>query len=129
MLIPAFQFSLNNSILPGLACVGKYDGKSPALTCATDAGKVFVHNPHERNDTGTGARVNFLSVNKQVNALATGPLNPGSANDILCIGMQNQLLLYDVENNSDLQYKEVPDGINALVFGYVGDIEQPLAIV
>jgi len=129
MLIPAFQFALNHSILPGLATVGKYDGKAPQLTCATDAGKIFVHNPHERNDTATGARVNFLSVNKQVNAICAGPLNPALQHDILCVGMQNQLLLYDVENNQDLQYKEVPDGINDLIFGYVGNIEQPLAIV
>ena len=49
--------------------------------------------------------------------MAAGALNPENDKDVLCIGMQNQLLLYDVENNSDLQYKEVPDGINALVFG------------
>ena len=48
------------------------DGRSPNLTCATDAGKLFVHNPHERNDAGSGARVQFLNVNKQVSFAQRG---------------------------------------------------------
>ncbi len=36
---------------------------------------------------------------------------------------------YDVENNSDLFYKEVADGANALAVGRVGASERPLAIV
>ena len=36
---------------------------------------------------------------------------------------------YDVENNSDIFYKEVADGANAVQIGYIGDRERPLAIV
>jgi hypothetical protein len=36
---------------------------------------------------------------------------------------------YDVETNSDLFYKEVADGANALAVGRVGAGERPLAIV
>ena len=61
MLIPAFTLQLNNSILTGKAVVGKcngfltfqldffsqlffpVDGAHPALACATDGGKVFIH--------------------------------------------------------------------------------------
>jgi len=34
-----------------------------------------------------------------------------------------------VESNSDIFYKDVPDGINALIFGHIQDISSPLAIV
>ena len=43
MLIPAFQLQLGHPIQHGQVCVGKYDGKHPSLTCATSAGKVFLH--------------------------------------------------------------------------------------
>ena len=36
---------------------------------------------------------------------------------------------YDVENNSDIFYKEVADGANAVQIGYIGDRERPLAVV
>ena len=36
---------------------------------------------------------------------------------------------YDVENNSDLFYKEVSDGANTLAIGSVGATDNPLAIV
>ena len=42
----AFQLHLSDSIQPGLATVGKYDGEHPCLTAATTGGKIFVHNPH-----------------------------------------------------------------------------------
>eukprot|EP00906_Rhabdomonas_costata_P038539 RCo054403 len=136
-LIPAFQLSLNNSILEGMATVAKYDGKHPSLTCATSGGKVFVHNPHDRSDAAPGqqpstdaaAHTRYLNINRSVTALTSGPLNPKSPNDVLLVGTQTNLLAYDVPQNKDLFYKDVPDGINTMTFGKVGSIEDSLAIV
>lgn len=125
MLIPAFQLSLNHTILPGLVTIGKFDGERASLTCATDGGRLFVHCPQE----GTGAEVRFLSINKEVSGLAAGPLNPTLGRDVLLVGMRNQLLVFDVEKNEDLIFKEVPDGINALRYGHVGNVSTPLAVV
>eukprot|EP00656_Telonema_subtile_P027317 TRINITY_DN2936_c0_g1_i4.p1 TRINITY_DN2936_c0_g1~~TRINITY_DN2936_c0_g1_i4.p1 ORF type:complete len:708 (+),score=238.48 TRINITY_DN2936_c0_g1_i4:70-2193(+) len=127
MLIPAFQISLNHAILPGLATVGKFDGKNCSLTCATDGGRLFVHCPQE--DSTDGASVRFLSMNKEVSGLASGALDPSLGRDVLLIGMHNQLLVFDVEENADLIFKEVPDGINSLTFGKVGSSPLPLAVV
>eukprot|EP00668_Euglena_longa_P011771 GGOE01014188.1.p1 GENE.GGOE01014188.1~~GGOE01014188.1.p1 ORF type:complete len:718 (-),score=178.66 GGOE01014188.1:160-2313(-) len=135
-LTPAFELSLKNSIQEGLATVAKYDGKHPCLTCATSGGKVFMHTPHERGDlavqqpTADAAKnVKYLNINRTVTALTSGPLNPKSKCDILLVGTQTNLLAYDVEQNKDVFYREVPDGINSMTFGKVGSIEDQLAIV
>lgn len=128
MLIPAFQLHLNNAILQGLATIGHYDGKHPCLTCATSAGKVFIHSPHER-DTKTSSSIRFLNINKKITAMDSGRLNPEEARDVLMVGTQTNLLAYDVEENKDMFYKEVPDGVSALIFGHVMNVEAPLAIV
>lgn len=41
----------------------------------------------------------------------------------------HMLTLSDVEKNSDLFYKEIPDGINTLSFGFVKTIPKPLLFV
>ena len=50
---------------------------------------------------------------------AAGPLNPKSPCDVLLVGTQTNLLAYDVEQNKDVFYREVPDGINSMAFGKV----------
>ena len=42
---------------------------------------------------------------------------------------QTTLLAYNVEKNSDIFFKGVPDGINKMIFGMLPGIEAPLAIV
>ena len=39
-LVPIFTLKLNQKIFPRLVTVGKYDGKHPCLTAATNGGKV-----------------------------------------------------------------------------------------
>ena len=39
------------------------------------------------------------------------------------------LQAYDVENNSDVFYKDVPDGANTIAVGTIGNKEEPLAVV
>ena len=56
MLIPAFKLNMGNEIMQGQVSVGYFDGKHPSLTCATSAGKVFIHSPHDRSH-GPPARV------------------------------------------------------------------------
>lgn len=49
--------------------------------------------------------------------------------DALLVGTQTNLLCYDVEENSDLFYKDVPEGLNAIAFGKLPSTNDPLAIV
>ncbi|XP_072403791.1 BBSome complex member BBS2 [Chiloscyllium punctatum] len=138
MLVPVFTLKLNHRINPRMVTVGKYDGTHPCLTAATQAGKVFIHNPHTRTQRfvsnnllqgGLDSDTSLLNINQSVSCLTAGVLNPGLGHDMLLVGTQTNLLAYDVYNNSDVFYKEVADGANAIVLGQLGEIPTPLAII
>ena len=128
MLIPAFTLDLKHPILKGLTAVGKFDGKHPALTCGTSAGKIFFHSPNEKDPKD---QVRILNINRKISALACGALNPNQDKDILLVGAQTTLLAYDVLDNRDLFFKDAPDGVNAIVVGIFGGAADnaPLALV
>ena len=51
--------------------------------------------------------LSLLNINQAVSSITAGQLNINSQNDVLVVGTQTNLLAYDVENNSDLFYKDV----------------------
>ncbi|KAL1508789.1 hypothetical protein AB1Y20_004884 [Prymnesium parvum] len=126
MLIPAFKLELNNPILRGLAAVGSFDGEHPSLTCATSAGKIFFHSPHEKEREN---QVRFLNINRKISALACGRLSAKMKREVLLVGAQTTVLAYDVQENSDLFFKDAPDGVNTIVVGRFADKQEPLALV
>ena len=76
--------------------------------------QIFIHNPHSRAAQHGGRilaaqdnDISLLNINQAVSSLATGQLQPNSDHDILVVGTHTNLLAYDVENNSDLFYKDV----------------------
>ncbi|XP_010220772.1 PREDICTED: Bardet-Biedl syndrome 2 protein [Tinamus guttatus] len=73
--------------------------------------------------------ISLLNINQGITCLTSGVLNPQLGYDSLLVGTQTNLLAYDVHNNSDLFYREVSDGANAIVLGTLGDISSPLAII
>ncbi|XP_074067377.1 BBSome complex member BBS2 isoform X3 [Macrotis lagotis] len=138
MLLPVFTLKLRHKISPRMVAVGRYDGTHTCLAAATQAGKVFIHNPHARSQRLNSPRllqspldadVSLLNINQTVSCLTAGVLNPELGYDCLLVGTQTNLLAYDVYNNSDLFYREVTDGANSIVLGTLGDIPSPLAII
>ncbi|CAL8292923.1 unnamed protein product [Boreogadus saida] len=138
MLVPIFTLKLNHKINPRMVTVGKFDGIHPCLTAATQAGKVFIHNPHTRGQRPAAHRlsqstqdsdISLLNINQAVSCLTAGSLGPDTAGDTLLVGSQTNLLAYDVHDNADIFYREVTDGANAIVLGKLGDIQSPLAII
>ncbi|XP_034378360.1 BBSome complex member BBS2 [Arvicanthis niloticus] len=138
MLLPVFTLKLRHKISPRMVAIGRYDGTHPCLAAATQAGKVFIHNPHTRSQHFSTSRVfqsplesdvSLLNINQTVSCLGAGVLNPELGYDTLLVGTQTSLLAYDIYNNSDLFYREVADGANAIVLGTLGDIASPLAII
>ncbi|XP_052064404.1 Bardet-Biedl syndrome 2 protein homolog [Mytilus californianus] len=133
MLVPIFNLKIHHKVNPRMVTVGKYDGKHPALTCATTAGKVLIHSPHTRGqrggrvDTTKDQDINLLNINQQVSSVCAGSLN--GKNDILAIGTQTNILAYDVNNNSDLFYKDCADGANCIVIGKLGTIIEPMVLI
>ncbi|KAM9607566.1 BBSome complex member BBS2 isoform 1-T1 [Trichechus inunguis] len=138
MLLPVFTLKLRHKIIPRMVAIGRYDGTHPCLAAATQADKVFIHNPHTRSQHFSASRVmqsplesdvSLLNINQAVSCLTAGVLNPQLGYDALLVGTQTNLLAYDVYNNSDLFYREATDGANAVVLGTLGDISSPLAII
>uniref|UniRef100_A0A673JBW3 BBSome complex member BBS2 n=1 Tax=Sinocyclocheilus rhinocerous TaxID=307959 RepID=A0A673JBW3_9TELE len=138
MLVPIFTLKLNHKINPRMVAIGKYDGIHPCLTAATQAGKVFIHNPHTRGQRPAAHRlsqstqdsdISLLNINQAVSCLTAGTLGPNTTGHTLLVGSQTNLLAYDVHDNTDIFYKEVTDGANAIVLGELGDIQYPLAII
>ncbi|XP_051513373.1 Bardet-Biedl syndrome 2 protein homolog isoform X1 [Myxocyprinus asiaticus] len=138
MLVPIFTLKLNHKINPRMVAVGKYDGIHPCLTAATQAGKVFIHNPHTRGQRPVAHRlsqstqdsdISLLNINQAVSCLTAGTLGPNTTGHTLLVGSQTNLLAYDVHDNADIFYKEVTDGANAIVLGKLGDNQSPLAII
>ncbi len=48
---------------------------------------------------------------------------------MLLVGTQTNLLAYDVEDNADIFYREVSDGLESMAFGKIGSLDMPLVIV
>mmetsp|Transcript_67003 Transcript_67003/g.160556 ORF Transcript_67003/g.160556 Transcript_67003/m.160556 type:complete len:716 (+) Transcript_67003:81-2228(+) len=125
---PAFQFSLKHQVLQGLATVGKFDGRHPSLALGTTAGKILIHCPHNREEN-TQNEIMFLNINRKITAVVAGALSPTLGHDALMVGTQTSLMVYDVEENQDLFFKEVHDGVNVIAFGNIATIEAPLCII
>jgi len=71
----------------------------------------------------------FLNINRKITSVVTGMLNPSLQRDVLMVGTQTSLMVYDVEENADLFFKEVHDGVNVIAFGHLPGIEQPVCVV
>lgn len=78
------RFSPTEKIQRGQATIGKYDGKHAALTCATTAGKIFLHQPHLQSHGEE--QLTYLNINKQITALVAGLLSDVQAKDVLLVG-------------------------------------------
>ena len=46
--------------------------------------------------------------------------------DSLFVGTQSTVLAYDVQRNADLFFRDVPDGVNSLVVGHLGNRGNPM---
>ncbi|CAK9094747.1 Bardet-Biedl syndrome 2 protein homolog, partial [Durusdinium trenchii] len=89
---------------------------------------VLIHCPHNRVENPQN-EVMFLNINRKITSVVTGMLNPALQRDVLMVGTQTSLMVYDVEENADLFFKEVHDGVNVIAFGHLPAIEQPVCVV
>ncbi|CAK1550736.1 unnamed protein product [Leptosia nina] len=131
---PIFKLELSHKVTPRIVIIAKYDGTHPCLTASAGYDKVIIHHPHgvvggraQRSDAH--AEVSELNLSQAIIALAAAPLKEDCTRDILLIGSPTQILAYDVHDNSDLFFKEAPDGVNVITTGKVGKNTDILAIV
>lgn len=58
-----------------------------------------------------------------------GRLSSKLERDVLLIGSETSLQSYDVHENKDLFFREVPDGVNVAVIGTFGTFNEPMVII
>ncbi|KAJ2948592.1 hypothetical protein O0L34_g7846 [Tuta absoluta] len=132
---PVFKLELNHKVSPGIVTIAKYDGTHPCLTACAGYDKIIIHHPHGAVAAGRAQRsqahgeVSELNLSQAVVALAAGSLKPDVARDMLLIGSPTQILAYDVHDNTDLFFKEAPDGVNVIIAGSFGKSRETLALV
>lgn len=126
----AFKFELGSDIAPGQVTVGKFDGKHPSLAAATTTGKVVLHSPHQSAKYQEESReiqgaVRHLKINNRVTAVSAACLEPAAntPTDSLVIGTETTLQAYNVEENRDLFFVEVSDGISTIVCGHLAGMD------
>ena len=86
-----------------------------------------MHNPHKQDMSKD--QISYLNINKQITAVVAGRLSSSSTNDVLFIGTRSNLQCYDVDQNRDLFFKDLSDGVSVVLVGQFGSINVPLAIV
>jgi Bardet-Biedl syndrome 2 protein len=130
----AFKFKLGSEISPGLVTVGRFDGKHPSLAAATPTGKIVLHSPHGSGGSGGFSAgfsaggsgdpaIRHLKMSSSITAIAAGCVKPGESRaDALLIGTETTLQAYSTEENRDLFFTDVGDGISSIVCGYLGAV-------
>ncbi|KAH9579875.1 Ciliary BBSome complex subunit 2 [Trypanosoma melophagium] len=143
---PAFELQLGTPLLEGMAAIGRFDGTTPSLACATGTQRVVVHTraSHDTTTSSTTTTVNppvrTLNFSRPPTALAVGRVRDtaGRRNvDALYVGAATSLLAYDVERNAEYFFRDVEDGVQAVVCGVMnttkglnsGGFPTPLAVV
>eukprot|EP00516_Mucochytrium_quahogii_P000978 CAMPEP_0203749128 /NCGR_PEP_ID=MMETSP0098-20131031/3800_1 /ASSEMBLY_ACC=CAM_ASM_000208 /TAXON_ID=96639 /ORGANISM=" , Strain NY0313808BC1" /LENGTH=801 /DNA_ID=CAMNT_0050638095 /DNA_START=282 /DNA_END=2684 /DNA_ORIENTATION=+ len=125
MLSTSFKTQLNSKIQPGLVCFGKFEDGKASLAVATTGNRVLIHRPGNEEKEHR-----FLNINREISALSSGAINQATPDrEMLLVGSPSSLLAYDVHNNSDLFYKDVQEGVNAVGFGKLSSVEKPLVFV
>jgi Bardet-Biedl syndrome 2 protein len=128
LMLASFKAAIGHPILPGLAAIGKFDGKHPALACGTNGNRVFVYSPHNRAEDAK-VEVRFLNINRELRTLTAGRLDPAKDTDILLVGSTTNILAYDVEENKDVYFQEIPDGVSSVAVGQVEGTTSALCMV
>ena len=120
--IPSFRLNLNRPVRPGMVALGRFDGTHPSLVFATSPDTLLIHSPHDSAaaDSSSPSQLRTLALNRNITAIAAGALSSSlsaTSCDQLLVGGDTSILCYDVENNRDLFFHELKDGVNALTVG------------
>lgn len=96
-----------------------------------------MHNPYKKLSTTnnrlswseTSSDIAVLNFNQEIRAIETGCLIKNDSKEILVIASPTQLLAYHVDNNRDVFFHEILEGITSVAIGVIASNEQPMVIV
>lgn len=94
--------------------------------------QVIIHSPHRRYNLFNSQKawseikkdVGMLSINYSITAIATGKLSQTSEKEYLAIGTDTNILVYQVDDNLEIFFKEVSESIRSIIIG-TSDILHP----
>jgi Bardet-Biedl syndrome 2 protein len=130
-LVPSFEFKLGAPVCAGAVCVGKLDGSYPCIAAACPNGNVLVHDPRAASNA-----VRVLSFGRSISGLSCfqskqlicgkqkeggdgSAAAPTDDRDVLLIAGVTSAHVFDIVSNSDVFFKDIPDGVSCCVFGSV----------
>lgn len=115
---PVYNFKVGHDISPRLVTVGRFSGAGYCLAFSSGNDSIMIHNTTEGSLDGR-SEVQNLSINQMITCIGSGNFHPDvqGSRDSLLVGTQSTIRAYDVDENKDLVYKELPDGVNRLAFG------------
>ncbi|XP_033217005.1 Bardet-Biedl syndrome 2 protein homolog isoform X2 [Belonocnema kinseyi] len=135
----AFSLNLQRRVESALIISGKFDGSHTCLAAATSAGTVLIHSPHresfksleqEKSDgrLAWSGELAELEIGRQVTAVCTGRFGE-EERDILLVGTITHVLAYQVEDNADVFYREMRDGVYCITIGRLGWLKGQVALI
>lgn len=151
---PTFSFSLDMKLSEKGVVVGKYDAVNASLTAITQSNKVsvieafesqlleiqffqiIIHSPYTRYNMFNSQKawseikkdIGMLSVNYTITAIATGKLSSNSEKEYLAIGTENNILVYQVDDNMEVFFKDVAESVRCMTIGKISSSHQPLLL-
>ena len=81
-----------------------------------------------QSNTDPSQLIRYLSTNKEIVSLECGQMDPSKPSEMLLIGSETNLLVYDVHENADVFDQEVSDGLNCVAFGEMAGYDDPLVV-
>lgn len=103
---------------------GLFDGSTWSVAAKTSGGRLLLYSPSASSDM----QYNYLHVNKTVTALAAGALDSTHPNDMLLIGSTSSLQAYNVLQNSDAFFIELPGSVHSIIPNTTGDSSWPVVL-
>ena len=67
----------------------------------------MAHSTGRASEASVDSDISLLSINQKISAVSAGSLDSMGVTDVLMVGTQTNLLAYDVQNNTDVFYKDV----------------------
>lgn len=95
---------------------------------------MIIHSPHRRYNLFTSEKawseikkdVGMLSISYTITAIATGKLSSNSDKEYLAIGTDTNILVYQVDDNLEIFFREISEGVRCMVIGTSDVMIQPL---
>ncbi|KAL7041968.1 hypothetical protein ACKWTF_000972 [Chironomus riparius] len=133
---PIFSFSIDMKLSDKGVVVGKYDAVNPSLTAITQSNKIIIHSPNTRYNMFNTQKawseikkdIGMLSVNYTITSIATGKLSD-SDKEYLAIGTETNILVYQVDDNIEVFFKDVSESVRCMTIGNIDISYPPLLLV